>query len=161
MTGDGAQGAGLCSPPEGGAPPVNPARHSLFILIKHFLQNGLISWESVLVPRPVQACAGMAVPPGPAACLLLPPVSPSVSSRLSSWPGSALWPSPVLGSGWNRLQVFSAACRAPSSGAAPRSTDGPHRSFWGCSASPACGGVGRWGGGGRSTGDRYGMCGGG
>ena len=64
-----------------------------------------------------------------------------LSSRLSSWPGPALWPPPVMGSGWNRLQGFSAECRAPSAGAAPRSRDGPHCSFRGCPAG------GLWGGG--------------
>ena len=88
---------------------MNPARAPLFILIKHVLQNGLVSWVSVLVPRPVQACAGMPVPPGPAACLRLPPVSPSDSSRLSFWPGRALWRPPVLSSGW-KISVLGAGC---------------------------------------------------
>ena len=42
---------------------------------------------------------------------------------------------------------FSAGCRVPSAGAAPRSREGPHCPFQGCPPAPA-GGVGRcvWGG---------------
>lgn len=161
MTGDGAQGQGLCSPPEGGAPPVNPCP-ALFIYsrLPTFLQNGLISWESVLVPRPVQACAGMAVPRGLQPAFFLPQFLPLFLPRLSSWPG---WPSPVLGSGWNNCRSSVLRAGRPLLAQPLMLTDGHFTpQLLGLLGQPPP--VEGWGGGevgGRSTGDRYGMCGGG
>ena len=50
MTGDGAQGAGLCSPPEAGAPPVDPARHSYLFGLNMFCEMGSSRGSLCLYP---------------------------------------------------------------------------------------------------------------